>query len=314
MLEKLGVKMVTIPLPFRLNHVNCFVAESDDGFMIVDTGLHDANSREIWEKQLEHKTVSKIVVTHLHIDHSGYAGTLQQLTGAKVFMSEKDSMAMDNIWRAESLPLLERDYSLADVPNQITEGIKLLSEQSRTYVKPFPVIDHYLQEGEQIQIGKEIYEVIFTPGHSDGLITLFNEQQRVLFSTDHILPKITPNIASWFYGDNNPLQSYERSLHKIKELGADFVIPSHGEPFYNANKRIDEIWQHHLQRFAYIHDLLEKGGQSVFSVCEKLFSQRLSTYDYQFAIGETLAHLEYLRIKGECQRELQNGKWVYRIN
>src|SRR5699024_2864087 len=131
-----------------------------------------------------------------------------------------------------------------------------------------------------------------------------------LLSTDHILPKITPNISYWFYSDNNPLQSFENSLKKIKELDADFVIPSHGKPFYGANARIDEIWNHHLERFSIVLDTLQQPA-TIFEVFEILFQRELSVHDYQFDIGETIAHLEYLRQKGECTRELENGKWIY---
>src|SRR5699024_5011209 len=111
-------------------------------------------------------------------------------------------------------------------------------------VNPLPHINNYLDEGDIIQIGNYPYEVIFTPGHSDGLITLYNKEQKILISTDHILPKITPNISYWFHGDPNPLKSYLQSLDKIRVLDAHLVIPSHRTPFYDANSRIDEIKAH----------------------------------------------------------------------
>jgi len=63
-----------------------------------------------------------------------------------------------------------------------------------------------------IYLSGNCYEVIFTPGHSDGLICLYNKEKNVLFSTDHILPRITPNISYWFYGEKNPLQSFQNAL------------------------------------------------------------------------------------------------------
>ena len=134
----------------------------------------------------------------------------------------------------------------------------------------------------------------------------------MLLSTDHILPKITPNISYWFYGESNPLQSYEHSLQKIKALDIEYVIPSHGAPFYDANKRITEIWEHHLERFEWTLTTIQHGA-TVFEVCDALFPFELNTYDYQFAIGEAIAHLEYLRAQGECKREMQAGKWIYHL-
>lgn len=310
MLEKLAIDMRVIPLPFRLNHVNCFIAEGERGKLIIDTGLHDKAAISVWDDVLQEHDISDIILTHIHPDHSGYAGVLQKRTNATISMTETDANVYDHIWTEAALPQLMADYQKSDVPIEITNGIMKLTKQFIPYVSPKPEVQHYLQEGTFIQIGKEQYEVIATPGHSEGLVVFFNHDHRVLLSTDHILPKITPNISYWFYGEANPLQSYEQSLRKISELDADFVIPSHGKPFHGANQRIKEIWDHHLERFDTTLNAI-KGGASVFDVCRSLFPYELHTYDYQFAIGETIAHLEYLRAKGECMREIYQGKWIY---
>src|SRR5699024_11833829 len=134
----------------------------------------------------------------------------------------------------------------------------------------------------------------------------------VLISTDHILPRITPNISYWFYGDDNPLNTYLNSLNKIKALDAEYVIPSHGKPFYNANKRIDEIIVHHEDR---LNETLGKinGYHTVHRICDQLFNFELTIHETRFAIGETIAHLEYLYQKGEIHREKVNGIWHYEV-
>ena len=115
-------------------------------------------------------------------------------------------------------------------------------------VTPQPTIDHYFVENEKVPIGRYEYEVIAAPGHSDGMVCFYNAEKSVLLSADHILPKITPNISYWFHGDDNPLQSYLTSLEQMKKLDVDYVIPSHGKPFYGANDRIDELLKHHEER------------------------------------------------------------------
>lgn len=310
MLQKLGIQQLVIDLPFRLDHVNCFLAEGENGYVAIDAGLHDQRAERVWQEVLQYQKLNDLIITHLHPDHIGYAGILQQLTGANVSMSKTDAQLMQDIWTEEAIPKVQADYERSAVPEKVAEDIYTILRNFNTVVTPFPTVNYYLQEGETIQFGTELYEVIFTPGHSDGLVCFYSRDKRILLSTDHILPKITPNISYWFYGEKNPLQSYENSLHKIKQLDAHFVIPSHGEPFYDANKRIDEIWKHHLQRFDIVLDTLQQ-SKTIFEVCEVMFPRKLSSYDYQFAIGEAIAHLEYLRAKGECNRELQRGKWVY---
>lgn len=310
MLEKLGIEMVTIPLPFRLNHVNCFIAEGHRGDIIIDTGLHDKAAISTWDRVLENRNVTDIIITHVHPDHSGYAGALQQGTGATVAMTEIDAKAYDQIWVDSAIPLLKKEYEAAAVPEDISAGIIDITKNFVPYVSPRPHVERYLQEGDMIQIGNAQYEVIATPGHSEGLVVFYNAADHVLLSTDHILPRITPNISYGFYGEKNPLQSFENSLKKIEKLHAEFVIPSHGKPFYDANKRIKEIWDHHLERFEMTLDAI-KAGATVFEVCATLFPFELHTYDYQFAIGEAMAHLEYLRARGECTRTMHHGQWIY---
>lgn len=310
MLSELGIEKIYMPLPFRLNHVNCFLAKGESGYTIIDTGLHDQNAVRIWKEVLKGKEVEKIVLTHLHPDHMGYAGTLQNLTNAEGWMTKTDEKALQKVWTPESIQILKKDYEKAAMPVEIAENILKNSRKFPSSVTPFPQINYHLHEGQQLQLGNEIFDVIETPGHSAGLVCFHQPEKSVLFSTDHILPKITPNISYWFYGEANPLQSFQDSLEKVKKLDVEYVIPSHGEAFTNANKRIDEIWQHHEDRLEVVLNTT-KNGATMFEVCQHMFNRTLSTYDYQFAIGEAIAHLEYLRAKNLLQRELVKGRWVY---
>lgn len=311
MLEKLGLQRVTIPLPFRLDHVHCLVGEGENGIVVMDTGLHNEQTKEIWEEALRKQEISDIILTHVHPDHTGYAGSLQAQTNARVHMSEKDAKVMNRIWSKDALPSLEEDYNKFALPRKLTNKITELTEGFQPFVTPFPAIHSYLQEGDSVQIGKETYEVIATPGHADGLLCFYQKDQQVLLSTDHILPKITPNIAYWFYGEANPLRSYELSLQKIKQLDLAYAIPSHGEPFEDVHGRIDEIWAHHEERLSEMLSYM-KDSLTVYDMCQKVFTKELSVYDLQFAVGETMAHMEYLRYAGKCERELVDGHWLYR--
>lgn len=310
MLEELGLKLIRLDLPFRLNHVNCFLAEGHKGFQVIDTGLHNKETVERWQQELSGKPVSDIFITHYHPDHFGYAGGMQEMTGADVFMSKIDADAGQKAWQNSFLETLYENYLLTGIKEETAAKMTKNTEEFVPSVTPYPYIDHYFQEGEMVQIGTYTYKVFFTPGHSDGLVTFYNKEKNVLLSTDHILPKITPNISYWFHGDPNPLDSFLTSLEKIRKLNADFVIPSHGKPFYGANERIDQIEAHHVERLSATLDAIHNGG-TVAETCNKLFAEELNTHETRFAIGETLAHLEYLRYKGECERELQDGNYRY---
>ncbi|MFJ7754529.1 MBL fold metallo-hydrolase [Peribacillus muralis] len=309
MLNELKVTQVTIPMPFRLNHVHCFLAEGEKGWTIMDTGLNNEMTRDIWKPIISKHDVRDIIVTHYHPDHFGYAGTLQQLTDAEVWMTQVDEHAGKTYWEAPALNLLKENYTACGMEDDLATALSSDESSFIPQVKPYPTINHHLEEGMKLRFGKCEYEVIFTPGHSDGLISLYNKENSILFSTDHILPRISPNISYWFKGLDNPLEAFFSSLKKIQRLDVEYVIPSHGKPFRNANERIVELLNHHQDRLHVIHGSM-KDPITVKSACSILFGN-LPIHESRFAVGETLAHLEYLLLNNQCRKFTRDGLLYY---
>lgn len=310
MLQKLGLTLLRIELPFRLNHVNCFLAEGEHGWTMIDTGLNNTYTRERWSEVLRGKEVSDIFITHYHPDHFGYAGGLQAETGAKLSMTEVDEAAGLMAWSDEFLTLIGENYRKAGIPSEAADAMVENTSEFKRLVSPLPTVDHYFKHGEKVYIGSFEYEVLYSPGHSDGMVSFYNKENSIILSADHILPRISPNISYWFHGDENPLGSYIASLRNMKKLDIDYVVPSHGKPFHGANKRIDELIAHHEERLEVTLDALT-APITVYDVCSLLFHPNLTVHEMRFAIGETIAHLEYLRSEGLCERELMDGQWLY---
>ena len=59
-----------MPLPFRLNHINLWLIEEKDGWVLVDSGINDQRTRELWEKVfvevLDGKPINRLICTHAH--------------------------------------------------------------------------------------------------------------------------------------------------------------------------------------------------------------------------------------------------------
>jgi glyoxylase-like metal-dependent hydrolase (beta-lactamase superfamily II) len=289
--------------------VNCFFAEGARGWTVIDAGLNTEVSRDVWKPYIEKHDVTDIILTHYHPDHFGYAGTLQQLTNAEVWMTEVDEEAGLSYWEPDSMKVVNESYGTCGLPDNLSQELTTDEQSFNARVKPYPKVNHYLSEGMKILFGNYEYEVIFTPGHSDGLVTFFNKENSILFSTDHILPKISPNISYWFRGIPNPLEAFFKSLEKIKLLDVDYVIPSHGKPFRNANKRIEELLAHHEERLEQAFESIKQPA-TIYQVNGQLF-KNLNIHETRFAVGETLAHLEYLYHKNQCKKNLENGTWYY---
>src|SRR5262245_56110818 len=88
-----GIHWLSMPLPFQLDHINLWIVKDgegkDAGWTLVDTGIGDARTRELWEKILkDFSPVKRIIVTHYHPDHAGNAAWLSERHGVEMWMTQ----------------------------------------------------------------------------------------------------------------------------------------------------------------------------------------------------------------------------------
>src|SRR5918994_3594710 len=82
-----GIHWLSMPLPFQLDHINLWLAEDEDGWTVIDTGIGNAHTRSLWEKILT-RNVKRVIVTHYHPDHAGNAAWLCQRYGVELWMTQ----------------------------------------------------------------------------------------------------------------------------------------------------------------------------------------------------------------------------------
>ncbi|MBA2682653.1 MAG: MBL fold metallo-hydrolase, partial [Ktedonobacteraceae bacterium] len=166
----------------------------------------------------------------------------------------------------------------------------------------------FIEDGQELKLAGERYRILWVPGHSDGLISLYRERDGVFLASDHVLPRITPNIGLYSEKERpDPLGDYLDSLTKVKDLPASIVLPGHGDPLFNLQTRIVEIAEHHEQRLAQILALLKGKPQHAYQLTEQLFGARLKNDEARrMATAEVVAHLEYLRLRDRITREQNN--------
>jgi glyoxylase-like metal-dependent hydrolase (beta-lactamase superfamily II) len=311
---------VPLPLPFALKIVNAFLIEGKNGYTIIDTGLHTDEDLARWEEAQTRfgwrwRDVEKIVLTHYHPDHYGLAGKLQQLSGAPVYLSRTDWEQAQLFFGRES-DMGERMvdfFSLHGLPEELKKQISGHLREFHRWVEPHPR-PSFIEAGETICLGDHEYQVIHTPGHADGHLSFYDAKRQVLIGGDFLLPKISPNISLWPGADSNPLQTYLNTLDRMKTLPVKKVFPAHGKVFSHYRERIEELEQHHAERLGDIKEFVDKMGEvTAYEVCVELFGHQRSIHQLRFAMSETLAHLEYLRLNGEMGISRQNGKILYQL-
>ena len=149
---------------------------------------------------------------------------------------------------------------------------------------------------------------MYTPGHTNDHLCLFDPLEGVLLSGDHVLPTITPHISGLVEGDS--LARYVDSLDRVAALqGVAVVLPAHGQPFVDVGRRVQEIKAHHDERLTRLREIGEDlGWATVQDLSQQLFAPRSWG---SMAESETFAHLEHLRLSGVAERREEAGVLRY---
>lgn len=313
-----GVRWARIPLPMDLNHINVWIIEDGDGCVVVDTGMAASMGKDAWEQIARDVFVSRplkgVFVTHIHPDHIGLAAWLQERHQVPVWMSARThAMAMAAL-NGDAGPFAIAEsffhaHGLGDV-SQLLPMFK--PERFIKMTSGLPEIAHFVADAEAAPWSSE-WIALETNGHAEGHLCLANAQARVLISGDQVLPTISSNISFTFRStDANPLGSYLSSLERLRALPADtLVLPSHGAPFHGLQQRIDDLTRHHREQLEKLVVLCIT-PKSAADVLPRMYRRELKGVHLFLALGEALAHLEYLVIDGRLRRETDAGVVTYR--
>ncbi len=287
--------MITLPMPFRLQHVHVFLLLHGDKVALFDTGLDTPENLLTLETAMKRigkkvQDIAQVFITHHHIDHCGMAGRIKEISGAEIHMSE---LSQPFTLRSEREIQLVKDFCLRHgLPQDTTNGILNLFLTTREEIAgPFH-IDHYLQSHERQSFGNWEFQAIPTPGHTHDHVSFYFPQEQILLAGDHVLPEITPNLSpDVFAPDFKALSSFFASLELIQELPVTKVYPAHGRPFSNLKERISELKDHHQARKELTLKSVKTGPKTAFQVSQDIFGSSLPEFDQFLALDETYVHL-----------------------
>jgi glyoxylase-like metal-dependent hydrolase (beta-lactamase superfamily II) len=308
-----GIRRVALPTRSGwLPEVNAYLISGPDGLLLIDTGVGvpegmAALSARLAELNHRVEEIALILITHAHPDHVGLAAVLAERSGAKVRVHAAELPFLDTATVPGRRRLVDewyRRHGLADDGPVEWRGLTM-GTPSRT--SP-------LADGDTIRWGDVHLEVIWTPGHSPGLLCLFDAANRVLISSDHVLEDITPHVGLHFEQPRDPLREYLESLDRVGRLAVDVVLPGHGKPFGELSHRVAAIKRHHRDRCTEIRAVMTPAGQSATVIaCQLTWVGRpdgwvhLDRANRGSALAETLAHLRLMERDGEISGHDHDG-------
>ena len=315
-----GVRWVRMPLPFELNHINLWLLEEEDGWTIVDTGLNLDDIKANWEAVLDthcrEKPVKRIIVTHCHPDHLGLARWLGEKLKVGTWITQGE-MLNAYAW-FHQLPNYDVDGMVGFFRRHGLAPARAdtLFHRGPTYrgrVDGLPTEYRRLIEDDLVRIGGKDWRVIVGYGHSPEHASLYCAELNVLISGDMLLPRISTNVSAMSSNpDGDPLGWFLDSVERLTELPDDaLVLPSHGRPFRGIYARAAQLAEHHRERF----EALVAACETPKSACDlitTLFKRDLDAHQIMFAMGESIAHLNYLEHAGRLRRT-QDAGGVFRF-
>lgn len=283
----------------------------DEQLMLIDAGPYSEGKSKklsfaLKQSGFDIKNISRIVYTHSHPDHMG----------GGLGLDEHERIRHSIYWEAKKWVEKYGEYvnSVKSIAKNIfSEQLFLYPEVRDTY---FDVIDHFwnptygeiriddqLHEGDLISTGKLNFRVVFTPGHSPWDISLWEEENSILFSGDFILNKsstLTGGLNS--FGSN--LISYESSLTKINQYlnKTKCIFPAHGPSITSCSNLTDSLLAIVKDREDKIFKTISKKDSSLMDLMKIVYPSIKSVIVLARCLGIVLTHLEKLENESKIHR------------
>ena len=194
------LKRIKIDIP-AVGGTNCYIVQDEETkeTMVIDPGGDVDKIVEMLNTI--HAKVKYILLTHCHGDHIAGVNELRQRVGGKVLIHRLDEEGLKN-----------PDVNLAEY---VGLGKVIVQADAR------------LDDGDLIHVGNLEFKILHTPGHTKGGISIYSEEEKLLFSGDTLFR------GSWGRTDL-PTSSFEDIIKSITEklmvLPEDTIVyPGHGK-------------------------------------------------------------------------------------
>ena len=310
-----------IPTPFPVGPVNIYVAREPDGLTLIDCGPRIPEARAALDAGLaalgfSAHDVRRILVTHAHADHYGLAASIAGGTGAQVFTHpfNRPTLEACDRERERHMAFYADLLCIFGVPEETRHAIEKARRGTGDYAERIRVAGD-LNDGDTMMLAGREWQVLHTPGHSGGLMCLYEPQTRTLLSSDHLLRDISSNplVEPPPPGRAERLKSlveYISQMQRVAAMEVSVAWPGHGEPIHDVPDLVRQRIEFHARRAGRILELLDGASLTAYQVARPLVP-RLDSINFFLAISEVLGHLELLETQGRIRSARCDGVVIW---
>ncbi len=243
------------------------IGNADTGIAVIDPGPPDERHIEAIIAAAQ-APIRWILCTHTHMDHSPGAGLLKARTGAATYgMLASHPANQDTSYAPE---VLSRD-------------------------------------GDVYPLAGCTLRVVHTPGHASNQICILLEEERMLFTGDHIMQGSTVVVNP---PDGN-MSEYFASLRRLLDEPLDWLAPGHGFLMARPHEAVERLLVHRRARENKVVNALREAGASEASVAQLLpvVYDDTPVHLHKMAARSLLAHLQKLAADGRAACT-DAGRWM----
>jgi len=254
---------------------NCRLLTDADGAILIDVGCGTPSRYEKLKTFLKAHgfkpaDVHTVVLSHAHPDHMGTMPFLLEEAAPRIFIHPLEKPL------AKDPQLLNNSFDMGHI-------IKYYSGRLEN-AKPedFNIIDYFanlcpmgsaettdtLEEGDVIPLAGRKFEVLHTPGHAPGHVSLYDREHKLLLVGD-----VIGAVVAWYCPSGGGAKGYLGSLKKVESLDVQMAMPSHGEDITDVQAAVDRTRDTIMSRDRRILDALSGGPLSLLELTDILFPQ-----------------------------------------
>lgn len=234
---------------------------------VIDPGPEDEQHLAALLHALRGETVTHILVTHSHADHSPLARRLQQATGARTLA-----------------------YGAVEAPPAL--GLRLDASIDHDFVP-----DERLGEGDAVSGPGWTLEALFTPGHMSNHMCFALKEEKALFAGDHVMSWATSVIAP----PDGDMGQYFASLRKLLDRDDAVYHPGHGPSRADPLPLVRGYLAHRRMREEAIRLRVAEGARSVGEIVAAIYAD-VDPKLHGAAALSTRAHLDHLVAQGKLKK------------